>query len=205
MTNPIEAYPLCWPEGWPRTKYPSKSKFTTYFSRARDDLMREIKLLGGRNPILSTNIPLRKDGLPYAGHAQPKDCGAAVYFSYKSKSMCFACDRWSKIEDNIWSVCKTIEALRGIERWGASDMLDRAFTGFTALPAPEVQASKTWWDLLGFSQMPPTNHFFKQKAKELRNDLARKYHPDFGSEKNSDKMATINRAYEAAEKYFANC
>lgn len=32
---------------------------------------------------------------------------------------------------------QTIEALRGIERWGTGDMVEQAFTGFVALPSPK--------------------------------------------------------------------
>jgi DnaJ-domain-containing protein 1 len=51
--------------------------------------------------------------------------------------MCFACDKWDQTYDNIYAVAKTIEALRGIERWGTGDMVEQAFTGFVALPSPK--------------------------------------------------------------------
>lgn len=200
MVDGVEAYPLSWPQGWKRTPVRDSSKFKTTFGRARDELMREISRLGGRNPILSTNIPLRRDGLPYSGMAQPKDPAAAVYFVYKNKSMCFACDQWSKIEDNIWAICKTIEALRGIERWGASDMLDRAFTGFTALPSP----ANEWWQVLGLPNKPNPTPTEYSNAKSLRNKLAMKYHPDNGEIKSPEMMSKINQAWEQAEKHFGN-
>jgi hypothetical protein len=49
--------------------------------------------------------------------------------------MCFACDRWDSVADNVQAIRKTIEALRGIERWGTGDMVQRAFAGFVALPS----------------------------------------------------------------------
>ena len=39
---------------------------------------------------------------------------AAVYFTYKQKPMCFACDKWDQVHDNIYAIGKTIKALRGI-------------------------------------------------------------------------------------------
>lgn len=151
--------------------------------------MSEIRRMGGRDAILSTNIPLRNDGLPYANHKVPNDRGVAVYFKYKGNPMCFACDRWNRIEDNVWSICKTIEALRGIERWGASDMIERAFKGFTALPPAQVK----WWEVLGVQRgsHPDT-------IKSARNGLAKIYHPDNGSAPNPDMMSKVNRAYEEA-------
>ena len=58
--------------------------------------------------------------------------------------MCFACDKWRDVYDNIYAIGKTIEALRGIERWGTGDMVEQAFTGFVALPSP-----KSPWEILG--------------------------------------------------------
>jgi hypothetical protein len=104
---------LCWPAGRPQTQYPKRSRFEANFARARDCLMREINLLGGRNAVLSTNIPLRRDGLPFANYKVPTDKGVAVYFTYKDRQVCFACDAWDKIEDNMQAVWKTIEAPRG--------------------------------------------------------------------------------------------
>jgi hypothetical protein len=131
----VEAHPLAWPSGKPRTHNPQRSRFDVSLATARDALLHEIRLLGGTLPVLSTNIPLRNDGLPYANHRQPDDKGVAVYFTLKGQQMCFCCDRWDVVADNVQAVRKTIEALRGIERWGTGDMVQQAFTGFVALPS----------------------------------------------------------------------
>ena len=87
----VEAFPLQWPTGHPRTSHPQRSRFDVSFGTARDCLLHEIRLLGGTLPVLSTSIPLRLDGLPYANHRQPDDKGVAVYFTLKGQPMCFAC------------------------------------------------------------------------------------------------------------------
>jgi hypothetical protein len=96
--------------------------------------------------------PLRRDGLPLANHRTPSDLGVAVYFTYRGRQMCLACDQWDKIQDNIHAIRKTIEAFRGIPRWGTGDMMERAFTGFEELPAPGQQAKRPWWQVLGVNQ-----------------------------------------------------
>lgn len=77
-------YPLAWPVGWPRTRQPESSRFDPRgdrsFATARDALIAELERLGAASIILSTNIPLRKDGLPRASSRQPEDRGVAVYF-----------------------------------------------------------------------------------------------------------------------------
>lgn len=64
-----EAFPLYWPEGRPRTSYRNQSRFDQQgkFAYVRDQLLNELKLLRAKNVIISTNIALRRDGLPLAG------------------------------------------------------------------------------------------------------------------------------------------
>jgi hypothetical protein len=136
-----EAYPLQWPDGRPRTVYYHREKaaFSVTLAKARDSVLHEVQLLaGGRfgpdpHTVISSNLALRRDGFPLANQRQPEDPGVAVYFLYKKMPMSFACDRWEKVEHNMQAIAKTIEALRGIARWGTGDMLAAAFTGFVWL------------------------------------------------------------------------
>lgn len=183
----IEAYPLQWPVGYPRSKSKEWSRFKCSFTSARDGILHEIRLLEGTRPVISTNIPLRKDGIPYSGFAQPKDTGVAIYFLLNGRDMVLACDRWIKIEDNLRAVEKAIEAMRGLDRWGVSDMLNRAFQGFTALPAPEDH--KLWWTVLGCSATTSQSECearYRAKAKNM--------HPDRGG--GVEEMAELNWAIE---------
>jgi hypothetical protein len=177
-----EAYPLSWPFGKPRSQISQQSRFDVSLAQARDGLLHEIHLLGGRLPVLSTNIPVRQDGLPYANHRQPADKGVAVYFSLRGQPMCFARDRWDSVADNIQAIRKTIEALRGIERWGTGDMVQRAFTGFVALPSQESP-----WDVLGIKPGASSDEIeaaYRQKARFA--------HPDAGG--STEAMQRLNDA-----------
>jgi DnaJ-domain-containing protein 1 len=90
------------------------------------------------------------------------------------------------------AIAKTIDALRGIERWGTGDMIEAAFRGFTALPNPEKK--KSWRDVFGFSH---DEHVDADKLRQRYRELASKNHPDRGG--NSDAMANINAALKKAE------
>jgi hypothetical protein len=186
----IEAYPLQWPEGWSRTQSWKRQpgKFDTTLGKARDGLLAEIKRLGGRHPVISSNLKLRQDGLPYATQPKLDDPGIAVYFDYKTKPMCFACDRYSKQEANLRAIELTIAALRGIERWGASDMIERAFTGFAAIGH---QQPDHWSDVLGVSRNATPEEI---RSAWLR--LRSVNHPDKGG--SSSEFQRINDAYEHA-------
>lgn len=180
---PTEAYPLQWPAGRLRKPYPQSSDFRVTLGKAIQDVREEVRRLGGSRLIISSNLPTRRDGLPYANSSQPADRGVAVYFTYKGKPMCFACDRWNRVEDNMRAISKTIEALRGIERWGTGQMVEQAFTGFVALPAPEQP-----WQTLGLSSSSPT----RAEIDEAYRKLAMKHHPDRGGDPQA--MARINAA-----------
>jgi hypothetical protein len=188
-----EAYPLAWPAGWPRAKRKTRASFNLSFANARDELMRELRLMGARYPILSTNVPLRRDGLPYAQQKEPDDPGVAVYFMWQGKQMTFACDRWDRVKDNVRAIGKTIEALRGVERWGASDMMERAFSAFEALPAPDGVVTLSCWQVLdlptGASEME-IERAYRAKAKAA--------HPDGGGSRL--EWDQLRAAYEQAKR-----
>lgn len=187
----MEAFPLHWPEGWPRAKWRQPSRFITTLAKARDGLFSELERLGASNIILSTDIPLRKDGLPYAGKENPSDPGIAVYFQYKRKPMVFACDQYEKSYENMQAVRKTIEALRGIERWGASQMMERAFNGFAALPGPD----RPWREVMGFAQDESIDRL---NVETRYRTLAKKTHPDAGG--SQGLFLELQRAKEQAMK-----
>ncbi|MBC7602745.1 MAG: J domain-containing protein [Ramlibacter sp.] len=199
-----EAYPLHWPAGRDRTKayYREQAKFEVTFARARDNIIHEVGLLTGTSRygdaqiVISTNTALRRDGLPLAGQRQPDDTGVAVYFTHKKRQMVFACDRWTKIEHNMQAIAKTIEALRGIARWGTGDMLAAAFTGFTALPPPSATptpgAKRHWRDVFG------TGVRSRSDLTDVYRRLASAYHPDRGGD--PAKMAELNTARDEALK-----
>jgi hypothetical protein len=191
----IEAYPLYWPPGRPRTSAHLRepARFDMSLARARDEVIRQVEMLCGRyewmrreaNIIISTNLQLRRDGFPLASQRQPDDVGVAVYFNYKKQQVCFACDRWNKIEDNMQAIAKTIDALRGVARWGTGDMMEAAFKGFTALSGP----SSDWWYVLNV----PQNASVEDVLAAYR-ELRSKHHPDRGGD--SAEFQRVQQAYE---------
>lgn len=188
----MEAYPLYWPEGWSRTRHREPSRFKTGFGAARNLLFAEMNRMGAAKIILSTNVPLRNDGLPRA-NMKPDggDSGVAVYFQRKGKPMVFACDKYYEACDNIYAIAKTIDAMRGIERWGASDMMERAFMGFKALNSDN--AGDSWWSILGCDASSGPDEIdaaYKRKVREV--------HPDLGG--SNEAMTKVNLARDQARR-----
>lgn len=202
--TPERQYPLQWPAGWKRTRNPARSLFKTSADKATRGLMAEIARLGGRLPVISSNAQYRQDGMPYARQANISDPGVAVYFQRKGKPMVFACDSYWHLHDNIHAIAKTIEALRAIERYGASDMMERAFTGFTALPAPIVAGMKRPWREVLETGLSIVG---KEEVQARYRNLVAKHHPDrFPQDQRAAqtaKMAEINQARDEALKELA--
>jgi hypothetical protein len=180
-----EAYPLAWPAGVQRSTSPTRSAFgEVTIHRATQELLWEIERMNGRLPVISTNLELRNDGLPYLKQRPVSDHGVAVYFTRRGKQLVFACDRWDRIAHNMRSITKTIDAMRGIERWGSSDLMERAFMGFEALPAPDP-----WWKTLGLDGPNATRSdiiIAYRKASQAA-------HPDRPGGSH-DRMAAVNAA-----------
>ncbi|MBW9102893.1 hypothetical protein [Paraburkholderia phenoliruptrix] len=158
-------------------------------------MLLELSRLGvGRDDIvISTNIKTRLDGLPRSDQKAPDDPGVAVYWeTRRGGRKVMAVDRYTKVADNLAAVAATLEAMRAIERHGGAQILDRAFTGFTALPA--AAAPRTWREVIGVPasvrDMPSVRIAFRRRAAEL--------HPDKGG--SHAAMVELNLAFAAAEK-----
>lgn len=191
-----QRFPLEWPEGWPRTEPHRRvrARYTVEFEKARRELTRELVRLDARNEdlaVLSTNIPIRKDGHPYASYPKITDPGVAVYFWRDGKQHVIACDAWVLVKDNIRAIGLTIEALRAMERSGASGILERAYQGFEALPAPGGEDDwRTVLQVPGCRDLNEANHAYMK--------LRGNHHPDRGGK--AEDFYRINRAIAAAEK-----
>jgi hypothetical protein len=190
---PKEAFPLTWPSGQLRTAPARRksSQFKVTFGQARQDLLYELHRLGASKVIVSTDVPLRRDGLPYAD-GDPDDPAVAVYFDRKGKPFVIACDNYETVRENLRAVGETVKALRAIERHGSSSMMEQAFTGFAQLPAARA-ADPPWYQVLGVDREAPG-----YLIEEARDRLALQHHPDRGGE--HDRMAQINRAFDRAKE-----
>lgn len=194
----INAYPLQWPAGWKR----ANGRKSGNFKNARRELsvfdgvqrvLLELERLGyGRNDVvISTNVETRLDGLPRSDRAEPLDPGAAAYWRTKGgEHKVMAIDRYDRVADNLAAIAATLEAMRAIERHGGAVILERAFTGFTALPPPG--ARREWWEVLGISRDST-----RETVKAAYRRLASINHPDRPGGSH-EAMATLNAAQDAA-------
>lgn len=199
----IARFPLAWPVGTPRTRTRKLSRFKVKPGRALEDLTDEIRrhVMRDTDFVISSNLPLRLDGTPRSGASRPSDPGVAVYLIRKRKSYVLACDTYVDPYDNIRAICKTLEAMRSIERHGASDLLERAFAGFAALP-PAREADPPWREVLKVSRSATA-----QDVKSAYRRLVLQRVPTLESSGNieadssgHEELVQINRAYAQAKE-----
>ena len=206
----IDAYPLQWPHGFPRTEHPARSRFGRYDwgdhknsltpFKAREEVYDQVRLLTGKRRleqsdcIISTNMRTRLDGGVYSNAKEPEDSGVAVYFQYEDSQHVLACDRWAKVMENLHAIAKTIDAIRGLDRWGVSDMLERIFTGFIGIPE---DAGKGWESILGISSSASREEIQKAYREKMK-----QAHPDAGG--SNEYAAAVNSAYRQALEVVGN-
>jgi hypothetical protein len=180
------AYPLAWPPGWPRTKPSARERWPASrvtLAGSLKECQDELGRLGVRNIILSSNVTL--------GVERPEDPGVVAYGQWKGHGIAIPCDRWSSVAGNLRAIAKTIEAMRGMERWGARHMIDAMFTGLPALPAP---GSRGWREILGIR---PDAVVDRELIERRRRELAVLHHPD-RENGSAERMAEINAAADVA-------
>jgi hypothetical protein len=167
--------------------------------RARDNLLHELKLLGARYVVISTDMRTKNNGQLRVGAATPDDPGAAVYFDFQGDQHVFACDKWKTVHDNIRAIGKTIEAIRGMGRWGVSEMLKRAVSGFKSLP-PTGEDWRAVFDFPDTFGRSPSNCVDSlQGVKARYREMIAANHPD-RPDGDPHAASRINAAWAAAKK-----
>jgi hypothetical protein len=201
MKETATAFPLAWPEGWRRTpkaervhdRFGSRSRGSygtaeLSVAGAVDRVFAELYRLGARDAdiVISTNIRPTLAGVPRSNQREPEDSGAAVYWRQNGARQCMAVDRYRSVAGNLAAIAATLDAMRAIERHGGAEILDRAFTGFVALPSPEQP-----FQVLGVPASATAD-----QVRDAYRQLAAKHHPDRAGG-DAAAMARINAARDA--------
>ncbi len=208
-------FPLSWPAGWARTPAfaRKRSRYELDFARSRDAIARSLRLMGARDVTISSNVPLRRDGLPRSGTREPEDPGVAVYWLVRDASgqltrRVMACDCWRTVRENFRALALALEGMRAMERSGAAQVLDRVSQSL-ALAASAITAGDAsnggardggaerdlhWRDVLGVRGQAIS----REQLEDAYRALVRQRHPDAGG--SHEAMTALNRARDQAMK-----
>lgn len=177
------AYPLTWPEGFPRSKSRAASSFKTALPAALANVERSLKLFGADSRMAVTDIVLSSNVT--LGSGQPADSGVAVWFRWDGEQRCIAVDRYLKVAENLQAIHHVLEARRTELRHGTLALVRASMHGLKALPAP---AGKGWREVLQITG-PATADLIRERHRAL----AAERHPDKPSG-SVDAMLELNRA-----------
>lgn len=184
--------PLQWLPQQPKSKLRTRARFGNHSSsKAGDYLSLELERLGAKHCIISSNLQERARGGGFYANQRVEEPGVVVYFDLKGIGKAMACDKWDKPEHNLWALYLSVQAIRGLERWGGSEFLDGLFSGFKALPSPEdvapVNIPQFFNDINNFEHL-------KSRYKHLVKEL----HPDHGGD--VSEWNELQRQYSQAKR-----
>lgn len=180
----------------------ARSRYRVTPGVARTDLEESLRKMRVRQFVVTSDLSTRIDGRPRAGAREPLDPGIAVWwFDRTGARRVIACDQWRTTYENMRAICLTLEALRQVERSGASQLLDRTMQAFAAKLLGSGDASSaahTWWFArLGLETWPPSDGDVTAAYRRL----AKVEHPDVGG--NAEKFRELALAFGAAREWLA--
>lgn len=166
---------------------PAHPRFDTGLTKARDMLTHEVAVMGGPNLVIRSNARTNRYGVSLSRQTRIEDTGGRLPRPQRAPSLhslrSLGPAGGQRQRDRAGD-----RALRGLERWGAKQMVDQAFRGFAALPTGGAPA---WWEVLEVSRTATRSEVeaaYRQQVRQL--------HPDAGGDQ--DQFLMVKAAYEAA-------
>jgi hypothetical protein len=198
MDNPQPLrHPLDWPEDQPVTPDHGRSfgQYTVSLNVARKDLVAELDRMKAQHVVISTNLPLRKDGYPRSNaRLGGKSPGVAVYWTRDGSDYVVACDQYDTVRSNMRAIGLTIHHLRRLEAAAPAFLADRAYKGFARLPEKSSAEGSRWWrQVLNLQHQDAVT---VEDVKKAYRRLVRICHPDHGG--SNHQMAALNNARREA-------
>ena len=117
--------PLKWPDSrpvTPRTGQRADHQFSQALTldESLNFLLEELKEIPAQKLTLSTDMSdISSERLRKRAGVRS---GACLYMKWGGKQYALACDRWQKLEHNIYTLHLTLRQLRNVERWGVAPL-----------------------------------------------------------------------------------
>jgi hypothetical protein len=111
------------------------------FNHTLDHLEHELAALKAADVLIEAGFGLsqiRNDGWPRGGQ-EPNHAGVVLYFKRGADTLRFACGTYRTWRQNLHAIYLTLEALRAIDRYGATSGHEQ-YIGFKQLPAAPESA-----------------------------------------------------------------
>lgn len=184
--------PLQWPVGQARTERRRKAPFNAGDSTILKELERSILKLGLDDVEITTDRRVRLDGgISQSSAEAQQDPGIAIYFKRKGEDVIMAFDKFNDFWGNLRAIGLYLEYMARLESYEMTEIADKAFTGFKALPAT-IQTPlphRDWWVVLGIKQDANAH-----EVKAAYREMVAATHPDAGG--SQAELDEVRRAYQ---------
>lgn len=193
-----EAFPLSWPDGWPRVAPERRDagQFRTSLAGALKNVEDSLRAFGRDSGkavteiVLSSNVTL--------GRMKPEDPGVAAWFLWDGEQRCIPVDRYKTVEANLQAIHHVLEARRTELRHGTLALVRATFKGFTPLLAGPG-SKRPWREVFGIDSRAVTKASIEQRFR----DLSKERHPDKPGGSH-DAMSELSRARDEALREIGN-
>ena len=195
----VTEFPLCWPENKPRAaERMDRSYRGAYFGTNVNKMTRAKALAAIEDEMRKWRIDRWIISTAPAYRQGPTDPAAALWWDHPGLGLrVLACDQYARVHDNLYAIALTLDALRGLERWGAYTMEQAIEGAKLALPPPAGSANIVWRQVLG--DVP--KGIEKVDALAVINARYRRMAQEAGDDE-GEKLR-LNLAVEAARLEFA--
>jgi len=188
-----------WPGEVRGTSERRRALFKSTPGRTMTELEYELRFVGAQDVTVRgfwLEKDFRRDGSLRAG-ARPTSPGVILEYYAADEKYRFACDTFGFWEHNLKAIVKTLENLRGIDRWGV--VKGEQYIGFKALPekASETLTTDAALTIISTESGVPIDlvtRDVEQIRRAIRTARA-KTHPD-AINGNHDAFVRVNTAAE---------
>lgn len=159
----------------------------TPIERTYDELDRELWQIGATDAVVQIDVrterDIRRDGTRPLSDARVKSPAIVLSFKRKGTVHTFACDRFTRWQDNLRGIVLGLEGLRRLERYGIVQSGEQ-YRGWQALPSNATPALTTEAaaDVVAKRAGFQRDHLLRDResAKNAVRSARAKAHPDAG-------------------------
>jgi hypothetical protein len=182
----------------PKSILNRRAIFKSSYAATLSLLEREMRHLSAQNVVIQagfTREQVRNDGWPRSG-ARPSHPAVVVSFRSRGKDLSFPCSTYRSHEDNLRAIALSLEALRGVNRYGVTQN-EEQYKGWAQLPPPTPAQKMSRFDACIFLQSNSdvdagSIGAFSKSRDEAYRQAARRLHPDAGG--NHEQFVRLQEA-----------
>lgn len=184
---------LAWPVGFGKENGSGGTgAFKVDLDQAEREMARTLEALGATSAYLSSDNPLGANGRPKGMFGKYEHSAVVLHFVRQGKELTIPCDKFDSLRANVRALGLSVAAIYLMDRYGTSQLMDAALSGFAALPAGGMATPppKPWYDVFGIPESAPA-----ELVEAAYKVALKRSHPDKGG--SEQEFQQVQRAWES--------